>query len=121
MFMKPILRDLDCKFAGSEPSLPAINSIPDMHVEAPLEERAVVVAVLEGVEDVEGALLHARARVGALVERDLVRRLDDLLHAGRGDRVLAEVAAETKWKFGHMGLTVSLCFLYSTCSSRQVS
>ena len=68
-----------------------------MHVEAPLEESAVVVAVLEGVEDVEGALLHARARVGALVERDLVRRFDDLLHAGGGDGVLAEVATETNF------------------------
>ena len=93
-----------------------------LHVEAPPEERAVVVAVLEGVEDVERALLHARARVGALVERDLVRGLDDLLHAGGGDRVLAEVAAETKWKFVHRGLTVSPeTFAVFPVHARQVS
>ena len=69
-----------------------------MHVEARLEEGAIGAAVVFGIEDVEGALLHARARVGALVEGDFARGLDDSIHARGGDLVLAKLAAEMSCK-----------------------
>ena len=63
-------------------------------MEARFEERAIFAAVLGGIEDVECAVLHARARVGAFVEGDFARGFNDSVHAGSRDLVPEKLAAE---------------------------
>ena len=63
-------------------------------MEARFEERAIFAAVLGGTEDVECAVLHARACVGAFVEGDFARGFNDSVHAGSRDLVPEKLAAE---------------------------
>ena len=58
-----------------------------MHMEARFEERAIFPVVLGGIEDVECAALHARARGGTFVEGDFARGFNDSVHAGSRDLV----------------------------------